>query len=149
LFSESAKKDNLSAMPRFIQPTSPNVNSERGLYPLRLISAQHPYHIHSQFAQLSLGKEWDEVIQINPGDAQKRRIAQGDWVLVYNEADEQRRKAIVSDAIPLGVVLVFQGDRHPVNRLVVQKFTDMGRHKSKSQNVAFYSTFVECKQDRG
>jgi anaerobic selenocysteine-containing dehydrogenase len=143
LYSNEAKKDNLPALPRFSRPQT------KGDYPLRLITPQNPYRIHSQYNALSwLSGEYDNVLQINPKDAAQRELAEGDWVRVYNAEGEIIKKVQLSNSVPPGVVVAFQGGNNPANLLIARTAADMGMKRSGSRNAAFYDTYVDCVQGR-
>ena len=49
------------------------------------------------------------VLEINPRDARKRGISDGDRVVVYNDRARTKLKAVLSEGVGLGVVNIMQG----------------------------------------
>lgn len=140
LYSSEAKKNDLPALSRFRRPKT---NS----YPLLLLTPQSPYRIHSQYVGLTwLSNEYDSVLRMNPGDASARDLMEGDQVRVFNAAGSVLKIVNLSNSVPRGVVVAFQGGENPVNNLIARLSADMGTKISKSKNVAFYDTYVECEK---
>jgi anaerobic selenocysteine-containing dehydrogenase len=81
-------------------------------YPLAFITANNKYFIHTLFANDSkmLEKYLKEPhISINPHDAEKRNILAGDVVSVFNDRGSCKVKALISEAVPPGVVNIPNG----------------------------------------
>ncbi|MBQ3404929.1 MAG: molybdopterin-dependent oxidoreductase, partial [Oscillospiraceae bacterium] len=82
----------------------------REKYPLQLIGYHTKRRCHSIHDNNPLLEETDpQQLWINPADAAKRGIADGDTVRVYNERGSIRIKAWVTDRIIPGVTALSQG----------------------------------------
>ena len=78
------------------------------------IVSPHPFNrIHSQFAQSDLRHELNiedrEWVRVNPEDAEKRGIADGDLVELHNERGAVIAGARVDDGIMPGVISLYEG----------------------------------------
>jgi biotin/methionine sulfoxide reductase len=82
-------------------------------YPLHLISNQPATRLHSQLDKALLSQEskvaGHEPIVLNPIDAERRGIASGDLVRVYNDRGSCLAGAVVSDDVRAGVVQLATG----------------------------------------
>jgi biotin/methionine sulfoxide reductase len=77
-------------------------------YPLHLVSSQPRYRLHSQMdgGPVSARGKVDgrEAVAINPADAARRGIADGDVVRVFNARGACLAGAVVTDAVTPGVL---------------------------------------------
>ena len=141
IFSQDAKDDKLPALPRFW------AGSSDSSFSLRLLTPQSIAGIHSQ----NWAVEWlgdvgaDEVI-LNPLDAVQRKIQNGDKVWIYNAQGKITRKVRIDPEVLSGVIIIYQGGKEPVNRLLSGLSADMGRKSSGSEGVAFYNAFVDVEK---
>lgn len=82
-------------------------------YPLHLISNQPAPRLHSQmsFAVPSAAERRRglEPLGMNPADAERRGIAEGDAVRIFNDRGETRASARLTDDLARGVVLLPTG----------------------------------------
>ncbi|MCI1896340.1 MAG: molybdopterin-dependent oxidoreductase [Ancrocorticia sp.] len=79
-------------------------------YPLQLMGHHFKGRTHSSYANLTWNKEaHPQVVWINPIDAEKRGIKNGDLVKVFNDRGTLRIPAHVTPRIVPGVVSVPQG----------------------------------------
>jgi anaerobic dimethyl sulfoxide reductase subunit A len=79
-------------------------------YPLRLISPKSRFRIHSQFSNIPLaGKRERHDLWINPVDAKKRGIINGQTILVNSPEGRVKIKARVTGEILQGVVCLLEG----------------------------------------
>ncbi len=81
-------------------------------YPLVFLSTHTRFRTHSQFVQLPWLKEIsgsDEFLEINPKDASRRSIKDGDVVRVFNDRGEMKVRARLTEGIKPGVVNCYQG----------------------------------------
>lgn len=114
-------------------------------YPLRFLSTHARERIHSQFADIDRLKENKKaLIYMNPDDALKREIDDGDMVQVYNDRGEIFAEASVTPNIKMGVVNVYEGlseaSGASVNKLTAQYCSDIGN------GAAYYDCFVEVRK---
>ena len=89
-------------------PLNGSARNQRRKYPLHLISSQPRYRLHSQMDPgpvSAAGKvAGREAVAINPADAKRRGIAEGDVVRVYNARGACLAGAEITDAVRPGVV---------------------------------------------
>ena len=89
-------------------------------YPLVLTTERSVYHYHTgtmtrQVAGLNKLRS-EELVEINPQDAQKLGITSGDMVTVYSRRGEVNARAKVTDASPEGLVsMTFHFAESPTN----------------------------------
>ncbi len=77
-----------------------------GKYPLRLLTPTHRMTITSQYHN-TYGMI-DPNLYINPGDAERRGIKDGDEVEVFNENGHVKTVAKLTNDVPRGVVLLYK-----------------------------------------
>jgi anaerobic selenocysteine-containing dehydrogenase len=115
-------------------------------YPLAMISPPARHFLNSTFVNVTSLRaiEGEPVLEIAPGDAAARGIADGEPVRVWNDRGEIRVKAVVGPRARPGVVnglgiwwKQLSGDGKNVNELTHQKLTDLGR------GPCFYDCLVE------
>jgi anaerobic selenocysteine-containing dehydrogenase len=115
-------------------------------YPLAMISPPARHFLNSSFVNVpSLrAMEGEPLLEIHPGDAAARGIADGQIVTVFNDRGRYRCKAEVSVRARPGVVnglgvwwRKFGRNGCNVNELTHQRLTDIGR------GPAFYDCLVE------
>lgn len=82
-------------------------------YPLHLMTIQPPDKLHSQgdFANVSAGYKvaGKEAVRLHPRDAEKRGIAGGDVIRLYNRRGACLGGAIIDDAVLEGVAVMATG----------------------------------------
>ena len=90
---------------------SPRRSPLAGRYPLIFLSAKVRATMHSIMANVDWMQEVSEEprLHINPADAQKRAVADGDWVVAFNDRGRVKLKARLSEAVPPGTVNVPHG----------------------------------------
>lgn len=142
LYSAAAKQNQLPAMARFQE------QEKESSYPLRLLTPQSLFRIHSQYRALSwLSQDKGvEVVEINPHDAALRGLNEKDSVTVFNDWGSCQRRVRLSDHVPQGIVVMVQGGKDPVNKLLAKQSADMGTQYSGSRGAAYYDTWVEVKK---
>ncbi len=101
-------------------------------YPLRLLTLKRPHSINSSYAHLPvlLGAEPHPLIELNPADAARRGLADGDPVRVVNDRGEVAGIAAVTDRVAPGTVVVPFGrwltDGPGANALTADRIGDLG-----------------------
>jgi anaerobic selenocysteine-containing dehydrogenase len=80
-------------------------------YPLSLLTSHTKYRVHSMFANVDWLRELEPapVLEINPVDANKRAIRDGDMAVAFNDRGRVQVKAMVHEGIKPGVVNIMQG----------------------------------------
>jgi len=115
-------------------------------FPLAMISPPARHFLNSSFVNVPSLRalEGEPIVEIHPGDAAARGIANGAVVRVFNERGSHECRAEVSDKARPGVVnglgvwwRKFGRDGRNVNELTHQRLTDIGR------GPAFYDCLVE------
>ena len=147
-YSETALDLGLDPLPVYTAPRE-NVLSAPELarrYPLAFISPPCRNFLNSSFANLAFARasEKEPRLDIHPGDAAPRGIANGDSVRVFNERGSYTLKAAVSDRARPGVVVApsvwwkkLSPDGRNANDLTSQALADMGGA------ATFYDCLVE------
>jgi len=140
IYSEQARKNNLPALPEYRQP-------EASQYSFQVLSPQKNEFIHSQAKWLPKTVQ-DEAnfVLINSTDAQAYSLRNGESVVLYNENGSLSKKVQITDNVPSGVLVVFQGGQEPINSLLNESFCDMGKLKSNYNGIAFYDLHVNLKK---
>jgi len=128
-------------LPRFL-PTS------TADYPLRLMTAPARDLLNSSFCERDdvRNGEGGMRLQLNPREAVKRGLTDGEVVTAFNDLGMVDFILAVSEHVPVGVA-VAEGvwwveaapGKRTVNALVSQQLTDMGRGST------FYDNFIEVK----
>jgi anaerobic selenocysteine-containing dehydrogenase len=104
----------LDALPTYLEPklsprSTPKVAKE---FPLVLTTgARLPMFIHSRAFRLGWTRSLRPapMVDMNPQDAQDRRIAQEDWVSLSTPRGSMRVRANLTEMVPPGVVSMYHG----------------------------------------
>lgn len=153
LLSERAAQDGYDPLPDYVPPAeSAEADPElAAAYPINLLSPASHHFLNSSFANLaSLQKaEKEPRIWIHPEDADARRIADGDWLRVWNTRGSVRLQAVVSDRVKPGVAwtpsLWWHRDSPEggnVNALTSDRLADMGGGST------FHTNLVQIEKSR-
>ena len=143
LFSQQAKDLwGVNPLPSFDETIEGFTNSAQNLeYPLSLMSPNTKNRIHSQFGNLQVIKMvTDEpFVEINPNDAQKRCVSDGDRVRVYNSRGSVEVIARCTYSLRMGCVVIHNGwwgaQGCPLNVLSCGRETDMGHGSAFHDNM--------------
>lgn len=113
---ELAKEDVISALPIYTEgfegPSDPLAKK----YPLQCIGFHYKARTHSSYGNIDLLQAaCPQEVWINPIDAEKRGIKNGDLVKVVNDRGETRLLAKVTPRIVPGVTAISQGAWHKAN----------------------------------
>jgi len=131
-------------LPRYL-PT----HEEYGLLPFRLMTAPNPFALNASFyEQEDLRKKQGGMrLQMNPGDAGGRGLADGERVVAWNELGEVTFWLSVTPKVPSGLVvaegvwwLAFAPGSRSVNALTSQRLTDLG------EGSTFYDNRVDVRR---
>ncbi len=133
-------------------------------YPLVFLSTHTRFRTHSQFSDLPTLKEVNNggmgFLEIHPVDAERRGIATGDVVRVFNDRGRMKVHARLTERIKPGVVNCYQGgwDTIRVKQYVEGHPNDLTHQKANPaqalvpnfrSNAAYYDCLVEVERDRG
>jgi len=149
LANERLRRQGLDPLPRYVAPVQP----EGGL--LRLLPAKQAYFTHAA----NQNNEWlhelypENSVSINRVEADKRRIAEGDWVIVRSPVGQVRIRAHVTDRIRPDCVSIPHGFGHrsPALGLAGGKGASdqdliVGGEDRISGNAALHETFVSVER---
>jgi len=147
-YSETAKGMGMDPLPTYIPPRE-SAQSNPALakkYPLAIISPPNRHFLNSSFANMpfAIAEAGEPSLEIHPGDASARGIANGDAVRVFNDRGSLTARARVSDKAREGVVVALSvwwrkltADGRNANDLTSQALTDIGR------GATFYDCLVD------
>ncbi|HID4714321.1 TPA: DMSO/selenate family reductase complex A subunit [Escherichia coli] len=113
---ELEKDEVISPLPVYASTFEGWNSPERRTFPLQLFGFHYKSRTHSTYGNIDLLKAaCRQEVWINPIDAQKRGIANGDMVRVFNHRGEVRLPAKVTPRILPGVSAMGQGAWHEAN----------------------------------
>lgn len=144
------------------EPIEASVNNKLfAKYPLIFLSTHTRFRTHSQYCDLPWLKEvnnsGDGFLEINPQDAKKRHIGNGDIVRIYNDRGYMKVRARYTEGMKPGVVNCYQGgwttnnvkhylEGHP-NNLTHQLSNPAQKIIPNFQsNAAYYDCLVEVEK---
>jgi anaerobic selenocysteine-containing dehydrogenase len=145
LYNKSLVAEGLDPVANFVPPSESRHGSDAKTFPLELLARKADNFLNSTFSNLPSVQEMEEagLLEMNPRDAENRRIIDGDKVRVFNGRGEIVLKARVDSHVQPGVVSAhlhwakLSHDRVNINVLTSEKLTDMGN------SATFYSVLVE------
>ncbi|MDY0254220.1 MAG: molybdopterin-dependent oxidoreductase [Tenuifilaceae bacterium] len=149
LYSQQANRLwGVNPLPSFEKPAEGySDDKEQQLeYPLHLMSPNTKNRIHSQFGNLKVIKMLipEPFVEINPSDAELRRIKDGDRVRVFNARGEVTVTAQLTYSLRKGCVVIHNGwwgaQGCALNVLSFGRETDMGH------GTAFHDNMVEVER---
>ncbi|EFC4492712.1 molybdopterin-dependent oxidoreductase [Escherichia coli] len=113
---ELEKDEVISPLPVYASTFEGWNSPERRTFPLQLFGFHYKSRTHATYGNIDLLKAaCRQEVWINPIDAQKRGIANGDMVRVFNHRGEVRLPAKVTPRILPGVSAMGQGAWHEAN----------------------------------
>jgi len=136
-YSETAQGMGLDPLPAYTPPRESVLSAPQlaQKYPLAFISPPARNFLNSSFANLpfALKEAGEPYLDIHPGDAAARGIAEGDAVRIYNARGAYVTKARVSERVRPGVVAALSvwwkklsPDGRNANEVTSQALADMG-----------------------
>jgi len=117
-------------------------------YPLQLLQARTRFRVHTQYFNIQWLQEIDPhpFIEMNPADANKRGIAEGDVVEVFNDRGKARLQMKLNDGLRPGVLNMSRGwTKRQMIAGSVQQLTYDYRNPD-TMNCSFFDTMVEVKK---
>ncbi|WP_441389674.1 molybdopterin-containing oxidoreductase family protein [Ancrocorticia sp.] len=128
-------------------PTSPTHEK----YPLTFFQEHTRWRVHTQYSEVPMLRELDPdpTVRMSPGDAAARSIHTGDLVEIFNDRGHVVVTAIVSDALPDGMVSLpkgWLGHQHIAG--APSELTHM-RLNPTSVNQSFFDVAVEVRHWKG
>ena len=118
------------ALPTYQEPRLSPVSNPKLAKKFSLIlttGARLPMFIHSRTFRMPWTKELrpDPMLDINPADAGKRKICQGDRVRLSTPRNSIEVKANLTEVVPPGVINIFHGYSEPeINTLIEPDYLD-------------------------
>ncbi len=143
IYSAALENQGVSPLPDW-QP-DPVEESDAARWPLRLLTAPSYFQPHTAYSGVGFlrKREGEPFCVLNPRDAERRRLAPGQKVRLFNQLAAIGLVLRVSDEIAEGVVLV-PGQRPgsetvdgTVNMLCSDRLTDIG------EGACYQSTFLD------
>ena len=146
LLSESAHaRWGVNLLPSY-EPLDEGQSEGHGNFPLSLMSPNNKNRIHSQFGNLDVIKDLEPIplMKMNPGDAKKRLIGEGEKVRVFNERGELFIQVCFDYSLRPGNVVISNGywNSEGANPNLLSK----GRETDMGHGSAFHDNLVEVEK---
>jgi anaerobic selenocysteine-containing dehydrogenase len=149
-YSESLAASGLDPLPGFVPPVESRWGASAKKYPRELLARKNDNYMNSTFANLpghrKMETRSENRLEIHPSDAEKRGLADGDSVRVFNDRGSIDLTAMLNPALPAGVVAArldwakLHTDGANINVLTSERLTDIGG------GATFYSVLVEVEK---
>jgi molybdopterin-containing oxidoreductase family molybdopterin binding subunit len=143
-------------LPVYLEPIESTRQPQAAKYPVSYISTHTKYGNHSLLANVSWLRELDPepLLEINPIDAAKRNIEDGDMVVAFNNRGTVKLKAKVHDGVRPGTVNINEGWwHHQFAEGSFQALTHATINPAQAAvfepNSAMYDNLVEVKKADG
>ena len=110
LYAEQLSEDG-QALPIYLPPIEAPVSGKSQKYPIAFIQGHSRFRTHSMFANVNslLDLNPKPFVDINPVDASKRSINNGDWVTIFNDRGKTKLKARLSEGVGPSVIDITEG----------------------------------------
>ena len=150
-YSNTLAQMGLDPLPDYLPPheSADNAPELAARYPLAMISPPARNFLNSTFVNVESlrATEGEPRVELNPRDATRRGIADGDEVRVFNDRGAMRARARVSDRAREGLVVgmsiwwkKLSPDGRNTNDVTSQALTDLGG------SATFYDCLVEVER---
>ncbi|MGA9669151.1 MAG: molybdopterin-dependent oxidoreductase, partial [Terracidiphilus sp.] len=146
-YSETLAARGMDPLPGFVPPTESRWGESAKRFPLEFLSRKADNYMNSTFANLDGHRKMEarksQRLEMHPKDAEKRAIADGDAVRIWNDRGALTLTAMMNASLPEGVVAgqldwaKLSAGGGNVNSLTSERLTDIGA------GATFYSTLVE------
>ncbi len=150
-YSETLAAAGLDPLPDFVPPVESRWGEGAGRYPLEFLSRKADNYMNTTLAHLDGHRRMEakktQKLEMHPADAERRAIAEGDRVRIFNDRGSLHLTAAINASLPAGVVAAqldwakLHPDGANVNALTSERVTDIGA------GATFYSTLVEVARD--
>lgn len=146
LYSERMAANGYDPLPTFTPPaeSAQSAPALAARYPLALLTPPAHHFLNTTFVNVLKRYEDRPLLEINPADAARRGIADGDLVRVFNDRGEFRVAARLTERVKPGLVVApsiwwrkLTPDQQGVNTTTSQSLSDMGG------GATFYDNLVE------
>lgn len=144
MYADMQGGEPLDAVPDYVPPRESAVSNPElaARYPLSIVSPKSHGFLNSCYANMSdkIRGQGEQFVLINPADAAKRGIAEGDVVRVFNDRGAFEGAAKLTGDVNPGVVVATLGywrqlNRGTVNVVSAAEFVDMGHAPTFSDNL--------------
>lgn len=104
-------KDFGQELPVYMEPPESPRQPLAQKYPLTLLQTHARHRHHSHFGNVDWLKELDPepVLEMNPIDAERRGIQDGDMIVTFNDRGRVKLKAMIHEGVRPGVVTLSEG----------------------------------------
>jgi anaerobic dimethyl sulfoxide reductase subunit A len=109
LYSKAIEDKGLPPLPTYLDEFENRRHPLAEKYPLAICTPHSVARLHSRFNGPWIASLHPREVFINPADAARRTIGDGDTVLIFNDRGATERKARVSGRVPPGVIAMHQG----------------------------------------
>ncbi|MGI2030266.1 DMSO/selenate family reductase complex A subunit [Endozoicomonas acroporae] len=117
-----AESDTIRALPEYVSSWEGHEADHAQQYPLQMFGFHFKARTHSTYGNVDVLRETNrQEVWINPVDAHKRKIKDGDMLKVWNDRGEIRVAAKVTERIMPGVVAMGQGSWYAPDRSGVDR----------------------------
>ncbi len=150
IYCEALKNEGIDPLPHYTPEKEGLANAEATKkYPLQVLSTATHYFIGDSFQQVPrlAAMMSRPTVEINPQDAERRGIKEGDLCRLWNDRGETYAHAVLTDGIipgVLGTQKQYRGSATPggvnANALNSEDLTDFGR------SPVFYSVLAEIEK---
>jgi molybdopterin-containing oxidoreductase family molybdopterin binding subunit len=155
-FYSEAMKPFGEELPVYKEPVESARQPLASKYPLSFITGHTRYLKCTMLANSRLIRDLDPqpMLEMHPGDAEKRGIRDGDTVLVFNDRGKVKLKTRIHQGVPPGLVNINQGWRpqdykEGSHQELTHYILNPGQAAAFEPNAALFDILVEVKKEEG
>lgn len=153
IYSERLKQYD-EELPVYKEPIEKTPSSLNKKYPLSLLTTHSRWRINSTFSNIDLIKQLnpEPILEINPRDAEKRNIQNGEVAIVFNSRGTVKLRAKLTERVRPGVIIITEGYwrtqflQGHTNELSQDEINPV-HQKISVANTSYYDCAVEVKRD--